>query len=178
MHEMLLRRKIYSKATTPIVTGFKLQLFAGKHGMDGNLMRGLVLVVVMISALTVVAPRAQATSQCFTFALTPSSATIQRGGPSVIFQIVMTSVGGFSGTINIGVLAGGISPTTTSPPRVVVRNYDVWLPLNGKSGTIMTASATQSTVPTTYTITVTGKDITGGSCHGVMHTASVALTVT
>ena len=89
----------------------------------------------------------------------------------------MTSVCGLSGTISVGVLAGGISPSTTNRPMLKVRNYDNWLPANGKAGTIMTVSASQNTVTTTYTITVTGKDITGGCCYGLTHTASVTLTV-
>ena len=154
------------------------------RGSEGNLMRGLALVVLLVSASALLALPARASSdkasQCqpnFTLAASPSSATIQRGS-SVVFSIAMTSVCGFSGTINVGVLAGGISPSGPNGPTLKVRNYDNWLPANGKAGTIMTVSTSQSTMPATYTITLTGKDITGGCCYGLTHTASVTLTVT
>lgn len=138
-------------------------------------------MLVVASALVALPAWASAGAKCkpdFTIAASPGSATIQRGGPSVVFQIALTSVCGFSGTINVGVLAGGISPSGPNGPSLSVRNYDNWLPANGKAGTIMTVSAGQSTMPTTYTITLTGKDITGGCCYGLTHTASVTLTVT
>jgi hypothetical protein len=162
----------------------EMRLFAGKLGFEGNFMRGLALVVLLVAASAFVALPARAApetaSQCqpnFTFAASPSSATVQRGS-SVVFQIAITSVCGLSGTISVGVLAGGISPSGPNGPTLKVRNYDNWLPANGKAGTIMTVSTSQSTLPTTYTITLTGKDVTGGWCYGLTHTASVTLTVT
>ena len=158
--------------------------FAGKNASEGSLIRGLALVVLLVSATALAAPPARASSDMaspcqpnFTLAVSPGSATVQRGGPSVVFRIAMTSVCGLSGTISVGVLAGGISPSTKNGPMLKVRNYDNWLPANGKAGTIMTVSASQNTVITTYTITVTGKDIMGGCCYGLTHTASVTLTV-
>ena len=153
--------------------------------MEGNFTRGLALVVLLVSASALIALPARASpataSQCqpdFTIVASPSSATIQRGGPSVVFSIALTSVCGLSGTISVGVLAGGLSPSGSNGPTLKVRNYDNWLPANGKAGTIMTVSASQSTTPATYTITLTGKDVTGGCCYGLKHTASVTLTVT
>lgn len=140
-----------------------------------HLMRGLVISLLLVSVSVLVAPPAHATSQCFTLAVSPSSATIQKGGSSGTYQIVMTSVGGFSGTINVGVT--GISPSDSNGLMLKVRNYDNWVPMNGHAGTILTASASPSTLSTTYTITVTGKDITGGSCHGVTNTVNVTLKV-
>jgi hypothetical protein len=96
----------------------------------------------------------------------------------VVFRIAITSVCGLSGTISVGVLAGGISPSGPNGPTLKVRNYDNWLPANGNAGTIMTVSASQSTLPNTYTITLTEKDITDGCCYGLTHTTSVTLTVT
>ena len=152
--------------------------------MEGNSMRGLALVALLVSILAHVSLPARgalsAAPQCqpdFTIAASPSSATVQRGS-SVVFQIASTSVCGLHGTISVGVFAGGVSPSTASEPRLSVRNYDNALPANGKAGTIMTVSTSQSTTPTTYTITLTGKDVTGGCCYGLTHTASVTLTVT
>src|SRR5580700_1660474 len=103
---------------------------ARKHGLEEDLMRGLALValLVSISALIAVPARASpsAVPQCqpdFTIAASPSSGTVQRGS-SVVFQIALTSVCGLHGTISVGVLAGGISPSTPSEPRLSVRNYD------------------------------------------------------
>jgi hypothetical protein len=161
-----------------------MTLLARKRGLEGNLMRGLALVALLVSISAVVALPAWASSntasQCqpdFTIAASPSGATVHRGS-SVVFQIALTSVCGLHGTISVGVLAGGISPSTPSGPALSVRNYDNALPANGKAGTIMTVITSQSTSPTTYTITLTGKDVTGGCCYGLTHTASVTLAVT
>jgi hypothetical protein len=160
-------------------------LFAGRRTLERNLTRGLGLVVLLVAASAFVVLPATASpvaaSQCqpdFTIVASPSSATVQRGGPSVVFQIALTSVCGLHGTISVGVLAGGVSPSGPNGPTLSVRNYDNALPANGKAGTIMTVSAGQSTTPTTYTITLTAKDVTGGCCYGLKHTASVTLTVT
>jgi hypothetical protein len=157
--------------------------FAREHGLEENLMRGLALVALLISISVLVALPARAlpskASQCqpdFAIAASPSSATVQQRS-SVVFQIALTSVCALHGTISVGVLAGGISPSTPNGPRLSVRNYDNALPANGKAGTIMTVSTSPSTTPTTYTITLTGKDVTGGCCYGLTHTASVTLTV-
>jgi hypothetical protein len=175
--------RLIAKATTVVVTRIKMTLFAGKHGLEGNLTRGLALVALLVAASAFVALPARASSntasQCqpdFTIAASPSSATVQRGS-SVVFRIALTSVCGLSGSISVGVLAGGISPSGPNVPRLSVRNYDNWLPTNGKAGTIMTVITSQSTTPTTYTITLTGKDVSGGCCYGLTHTASVTLTV-
>jgi hypothetical protein len=167
-----------------IVTRNNMRLFARESESEGNLMRGLGLVVLLVAASALVALPARASpvtaSQCppdFTFAASPSSHTVQRGS-SVVFQIALTSVCGLSGSISVGVLAGGVSPSGPNVPRLSVRNYDNWLPTNGKAGTIMTVFTSQSTTPTTYTITLTGKDVSGGCCYGLKHTTSVTLTVT
>ena len=140
-----------------------------------HLMRGLVIALLLVSFSTLVAPDARATPQCFTLTMSPSSATIHRGGSPVTYQILITSVGGFSGTVNVGVT--GISPANSNGLLLKVRNYDNWVAANGHAGTIMTASASQATLPSTYTITMTGKDITGGICHGVTNAVNVNLTV-
>jgi hypothetical protein len=101
----------------------------------------------------------------------------------------MTSLCGFSGTINVGVR--GISPQpgtvctghgskqtcTTNGPIAHQCCYDFPLPAGGSTGNHITFSATTDTIKTTYTITIRGENIQGGCCYGLTHSATLMLTV-
>lgn len=112
----------------------------------------------------------------FTFAVTPTSATIT-SGQNVRVTIELASVCSLAGTINVGIR--GISPRpkgnngfTISQPR-----YDIPLQANGAATAPITLGATPKTLKTTYTITMQGQDISGGCCYGIKHSAIFVLTV-
>ncbi len=112
----------------------------------------------------------------FTFALSPSSATIT-GGQSVRVSAEMTSLCGLAGTINVGIRKispppGGSNGFTIKQPR-----YDIPLDANGTAVAYITLGATPNTLKTTYTLTIQGEDISGGCCYGLEHSATFELTV-
>jgi hypothetical protein len=112
----------------------------------------------------------------FTFALSPSSATIT-SGQSVRISAEMTSLCGLAGTINVGIRKispqpGGSNGFTIKQPR-----YDIPLDANGTAVAYITLGATPKTLKTTYTLTVQGEDISGGCCYGLKHSATFELTV-
>lgn len=123
-------------------------------------------------------PLQQNIAQCkpdFVLSVNPSSATIQAGS-SKLYQIGLTSVCGLAGAINVGTTH--ISPTGNgNGPRPHQARYDIPLNANGQAGVPVTFVASSATLKTTYTITITATDISGGCCYGVTHSASISLTV-
>jgi hypothetical protein len=110
----------------------------------------------------------------FSLASSPASATVQIGS-SVRFTITVTSKG-LQGTINVGI--SSISPALSKGLTFKESRYDVWISGTSPVGTaFLTFSAATGAVATTYTITITGKDITGGCCYGLTHSATLTLTV-
>jgi hypothetical protein len=112
----------------------------------------------------------------FTFALSPSSATIT-SGQSVRITVQMSSLCGLAGTINVGIRKispppGGSNGFTIKQPR-----YDIPLDANGTAVAYITLGATPTTLKTTYTLTIQGEDISGGCCYGLKHSATFQLTV-
>jgi hypothetical protein len=119
------------------------------------------------------------TARCqpdFTLALSPTSATITVG-QTVKVTIQLASICGLAGTINVGV--HGISP----PPQwgngftIYQPRYDIPLDANSTAVAFVSFGATSKTSKTTYTITTQGKDISGGCCYGLTHSATFILTV-
>lgn len=110
----------------------------------------------------------------FSLSVSPTSATVQIGS-SVRFLITMTSKG-LQGTINVGI--SSVSPPFSKGLTFTQPRYDVWISTTSPTGTaILTFSAAKGAVATTYTITITGKDITGGSGYGLTHSTTFTLTV-
>jgi len=97
----------------------------------------------------------------FSIAVTPSNATVSRGGAAT-YTVTVTAGPGFSGTVNLS--ASGIPPqrgTTTFSPTSIVN-----------SGTsVLTVDTKRNVASGTYTVTITG---TGGNR---VHSATVSLIV-
>jgi hypothetical protein len=112
----------------------------------------------------------------FTLALSPTSATIT-AGQSVKITVKLASICGLAGTINVGI--HGISPPPQGGDGFTIHQprYDIPLDANSTAVAYITLGATQSTLKTTWTITIQGEDITGGCCYGLTHSANFALTV-
>jgi len=111
----------------------------------------------------------------FTLALSPSSATIT-SGQSVRLSVELSSLCGLVGSINVGITKTVPQPHgngfTINQPR-----YDIPLDANGTAVAYITLGATPNTLKTTYTLTITGKDVSGGCCYGITHSATFELTV-
>jgi type 1 fimbria pilin len=113
--------------------------------------------------------------QCdFTMSVSPASATIT-SGQSVGFRVAMQNLGA-GRMINVGIIS--VSPQTKYEPAFHQPAYDIWLPANGTGAAQIIESASDKTVKGTYTITVQGKDVTGGCGYGVTHSVTYTLTVT
>ena len=110
----------------------------------------------------------------FTLAVSPTSATVQIGS-SVGFKITVTG-NGLTGTINVGIR--GVSPPFSKGLTFTQIRYDIYISKTSPTGTtFLTFSAAKGAEATTYTITITGKDITGGCCYGLAHSVTLTLTV-
>jgi hypothetical protein len=111
----------------------------------------------------------------FTFALSPSSATIT-SGQNVRVSVEMSSLCGLAGTINVGITKVSPEPNgngfTIKQPR-----YDIPLDANGTAVAYITLGATPNTLKTVYTLTIKGKDVSGGCCYGLERSATFVLTV-
>jgi len=131
-----------------------------------------------MSALVPQAMRPHVTPQCtrdFSLSVTPSNANVTAGS-SKTYQIGLTSLCGLAGSINVGTTR--ISPADNgNGPRPHQARYDLPLDANGKAAVAVTFSTTALTLKQTYTIAITAKDVSGGCCYGLTHTASVSLTV-
>jgi hypothetical protein len=112
----------------------------------------------------------------FTLALSPTSATITVG-QTVKVTVRLTSLCGLAGTINVGI--HGISPPPQGGDGFTIHQprYDIPLDANSTATAYITLGATTKTLKTTWTITIQGKDISGGCCYGLTHAATFALTV-
>ena len=109
----------------------------------------------------------------FTLAVSPTSVTVQRGSNGG--SLITLTTKGYCGTVN---LVANVSPNQRYAPTLQIRNYDVYIctdPGFEVRTTALTIGTTSKTPTGTYTITITGKAITGSS---VTHTATVTLTVT
>jgi len=110
----------------------------------------------------------------FTLGVSPTSATVQIGS-SVGIGIAITSKG-ITGTINVGIR--GVSPAFSKGLTYTQTRYDIYISKTSPTGTaFITFSAAKGAAATTYTITISGKDITGGCCYGLTHNATLTLTV-
>ena len=141
--------------------------------------RGRVLAVLAALVTIAVAPTgAQSQSPDFTLSVSPSSATVQPGA-SEFFHLTVTSIDGLRGTINVGLFgSSSVSPRVTNGPAFHFSRYDVPVsPTAPTGGVLITATTSTATPAGTYTITVTGKDITGGAQYGLTHTTTFTLTV-
>ena len=134
----------------------------------------LALVILATGLVVSAAGILPAYAADFSLGVSPTSATLQTGS-SVRFTITMISKG-LQGTINVGI--SSISPPLSKGLTFTQTRYDVWISNTSPRGTaLLTFSAGQGAVATTYTITITGKDITGGSGYGLTHSATFTLTV-
>ena len=117
-----------------------------------------------------------ATQAGFALSVSPASATIQAGS-SKRFTLTVTSEQGFAGTVHVGVTS--VSPSESKGPTFGLSRYDIWVsPTMPTSTARLTAFTTTGTPAGTYTITVTGKDITGGPQYGLTNSTTFTLTVT
>jgi hypothetical protein len=134
----------------------------------------LLLIVLTTGLVVSSAAVLPAYASDFTLAVSPTHMTLQIGS-SVRFTITLTSQG-LQGTINVGIK--NISPSLGKGITFTQPRYDVWISRTAPVGTaILVFGAAPGAAATTYTITITGKDITGGCCYGLSHSAIVTLTV-
>jgi len=134
----------------------------------------LVLFILATGLVVSAAGVLPAYAADFSLGVSPTSATVQIGS-SVRFTISATSKG-LQGTINVGI--SSISPALSKGITFTQTRYDIWISKTSPVGTaFLTFSAAQGAVATTYTITITGKDITGGCCYGLTHSATFTLTI-
>jgi|GEM_PF-2209395 hypothetical protein len=134
-------------------------------------------MALILSASALVGSQSNASSSGGDFALgvTPASATVAASS-SARYTLTATSEHGLAGTINVGITS--VSPAVANGPTFHLSRYDIWVsPTSPNGAALITASTTSSTPATTYTVTVTGRDITGGASHGLTHTTSFTLTV-
>lgn len=112
----------------------------------------------------------------FTFALSPSSATIT-SGQSVRVTVELTSLCGLAGTINVGIRKISPPPGASNGFTIKQPRYDIPLDANSTAVAYITLGATPNTLKTTYTLTIQGEDISGGCCYGLKHSATFELSV-
>lgn len=134
----------------------------------------LLLIVLTTGLVVSSAAIIPAYAADFTLAVSPTSATLQIGS-IVGFKITVTS-NGITGTINVGIR--GISPALGKDITFTQTRYDIYVSRSSPVGTaFLSFSAAKGAAATTYTITITGKDITGGCCYGLSRSSIVTLTV-
>ena len=139
------------------IFGFAVALFVGWSVMAG-------------------APALAATKTGFTLSVSPGSATIQAGS-SHRFTLTVTSTQGFAGTVNVGVTS--VSPSVSNGPTFSLSRYDIAVSQTMPTSTArLTAFTTTGTPAGTYTVTVTGKDVSGGSQYGLTNSTTFTVTVT
>jgi hypothetical protein len=112
----------------------------------------------------------------FAFALSPSSATIT-SGQSVRVSAEMSSLCGLAGTINVGIRSIAPPPSGSNGFTINQPRYDIPLDANGTAVAYITLGATPTTLKTTYELTIQGKDVSGGCCYGLKHSARFELIV-
>jgi len=117
-----------------------------------------------------------ATQAGFALSVSPASATIQAGS-SKRLTLTVTSEQGFAGTVHVGVTS--VSPSESKGPTFGLSRYDIWVSRTMPTSTAwLTAFTTTGTPAGTYTVTVTGKSVTGGSQYGLTNSTTFTLTVT
>jgi hypothetical protein len=132
-------------------------------------------LAVALTLSLVGARRAVASSPDFSLTVTPDNATVSAGS-STRFHIVVTSENGFAGSIHVGITS--ISPSETNGPLFHLARYDVPVSPTSPTATALVTASTSTTTPaTTYTMNVSGKDISGGTDYGLTHTTSFTLGV-
>ena len=144
------------------------------RGMGRSIEWKLLLFVLTTGLVVSAAGVLPAYAANFTLAVSPTSATVQIGS-SAGFAIAITS-NGITGTINVGIR--GVSPAFSKGITFTQTRYDIYVSKTSPTGSaFLTFSAAKGAVATTYTITISGKDITGGCCYGLTHNATLTLTV-
>ena len=144
------------------------------RGMGRSIEWKLVLFILATGLVVSAAEVLPAYAADFTLGVSPTSATVQIGS-SVRFTITVTSKG-LTGTINVGIR--GVSPAFSKGPTFTQTRYDIYISKTSPTGTaLLTFSVAKGAVATSYTITITGRDITGGCCYGLTHSATLTLTV-
>jgi hypothetical protein len=132
----------------------------------------IIISVVLAVAGAMAAPRAYGAD--FALNVSPASAVISAGS-SARFTLTATSKG-LTGSINVGIIS--VTPQVSNGPSFSLSRYDIWISPTAPNGTArIDASTTGSTPAGTYTITVRGRDISGGAGHGTAHTTTFSLTV-
>ncbi|PWU24355.1 MAG: hypothetical protein C5B48_06830 [Candidatus Rokuibacteriota bacterium] len=138
-------------------------------------MAAAAVVLIVAGALAASRSYASTSSSDFELTVTPSSAKVAEGS-STRYTLAVTSRGGFAGTVHVGIVS--VSPATTNGPTFHLSRYEIWVSPTAPTGTAVIAASTTSITPaTTYTVTVRGKDITGGSNYGLTHSTSFTLSV-
>jgi hypothetical protein len=111
----------------------------------------------------------------FTLSVAPASATVQPGS-SERYTLTVTGDHGFAGTVHVGL--SGVSPQVVDGPIFSLARYDVPVSKTLPSGTVRLTALTKTSTPAgTYTITITGKDISGGSQYGLTRSTTFTLSV-
>jgi hypothetical protein len=129
------------------------------------------MTILLVVAGAVAAPRAYGADLALN--VTPATAIVSAGS-SVRFTLTATSEG-LAGSINVGII--NVTPQVTNGPSFSLSRYDIGISPIAPNGTAgIDAVTTGSTPAETYTITVRGRDITGGPGHGTAHTTTFSLT--
>ena len=138
--------------------------------------RVIVLMGALLgSAVVLMGASSHTSGPDFTLSVSPASAAVQPGSSNRV-TLTVTSDHGFTGTVNVGV--SSVSPQQTNGPTFGLSRYDIWVSNTAPNGTAwLTAFTSTSTPAGTYTVTVTGKDITGGAQYGLTRSTTFSLTV-
>jgi hypothetical protein len=142
----------------------------------GSRRRVVALVgALLVGAGVLLGASSYASSPDFALGVSPASATIAPGA-SRRFTLTVTSENGFAGTVFAGI--DGVSPEEPNGPRFSLTRYDIPVSPTWPTGTSnLTASTSASTPAGTYTVTISGKDVSGGPQHGLTHSTTFTLTV-
>lgn len=136
----------------------------------------VTLAVVSVSGLSIIpamgSSRVASCTPDFTLSVSRTTGTVERGS-STGFGISIASVCGLVDSIGWGVSVA--SPATTNGPAIHQNTYTVVLTSTHKSGSgSFKVSASANTLLTTYTLTVSARDVTH-CC--LSHSLNVAVTV-
>ena len=137
--------------------------------------RVIGIMGALLGSVIVLTGAQQSSGPDFALSVSPASAAVQPGA-SQRYILTVTGEHGFAGTVNAGI--SGVSPRVANGPLFSLSRYDIWVSGTAPTGKAwITASTSTSTPAGTYTLTVTGKDIMGGSQYGLTHSTTFALTV-
>lgn len=129
--------------------------------------RNITIPIVFIIAILAAGPVAHAQTSEFTLNATPSNLCVNPGVDAVSLVSVQ-SLGGFSGTVNLG---DSIGPNVANAPTLSAIPSSVTLSSGQTVSFSLTISTTTSTPNALYTVTVSG--LSGAT----IHQATVQLTV-